>query len=121
MRPTKAACTRLLKSREDLAETERHDLAEVLKHWSRTEEHARHIVLALPERPTAIDIRRAASHIRPASSVRRARQGCPHCFGSGFAVRIRADGYTEAQPCSCMIEQTDLLLATPQSASATRA
>ena len=114
MKPSKATCNRLLKTREDLTEAERHDLAAVLSHWSRTEEQARRIVLALPERPTAIDIRRAAAQIRPATSAKRARQGCPQCFGSGFAITMRKDGYTAAYSCPCVVEQRDLLLATPQ-------
>jgi hypothetical protein len=117
MRPTRSTCARLLKAREDLTDSERHDLAQVLAHWSRSEEHARRIVMALPERPTAIDIRRTAAHIRPPSSAKRARQGCPDCFGSGFSVRMRPDGYTEAQPCRCVVEQADLLLPTPEQVS----
>jgi len=112
MSPTKATSARLLKGREELTDTERHDLAEVLSYWARNEEHARRIVLGLPNRPTALDIRRAALHIRPPVATKRARPGCPHCFGSGFSVKIRADGYTAAQPCECVVEQPELLLAT---------
>lgn len=111
MRPTKATSARLLKSCEDLTETERHDLAEVLSYWARTEEHARRIVLALPKRPTALDIRRMAIHTRPPTTTKRARPGCPQCFGSGFAIRIRSDGYTAAHSCDCVAEQPELLLA----------
>ncbi len=117
MKPTRSTCARLLKTREDLTDAERHDLAAVLSRWSRGEEQARRIVEALPERPTAIEIRKAAAHIPPTTSAPRARQGCPHCFGSGFAVRLRADGYTEAQPCQCVVEQPDLLLPTPEQVS----
>ena len=120
MKPNRSTCARLLKSRQDLTDAERHDLAAVLSHWSRAEEQARRIVLALPERPTAIDIRRTAAQIRPAASTQRARQGCPHCFGSGFAVRLRVDGYTEAQPCQCVAEQPDLLLPAPEQLTSAR-
>lgn len=112
MKPTKATCGRLLKAC-DLTETERHDLAEVLSRWARTEEHARRIVAELPARPTPLDIRRLATRLHPETTVRRARAGCPRCFGSGFAVEIRADGYTEAHPCSCVLEQPELLLDEP--------
>lgn len=111
MRPTKATSTRLLKQCEDLTDSERHDLAEVLSYWARSEEHARRIVLALPPRPTALEIRRAALRTRPQAPVKRARQGCPHCFGSGFAIEIRPNGYTAAKPCECVVEQPELMLA----------
>src|SRR5947209_8481251 len=84
VRPVKSTCSRLLKHCEDLTEAERHDLAEVLSRWARSEEHARRVVLELPARPTAIDIRKAAARVRPVTSLRRPVQGCPRCFGSGF-------------------------------------
>jgi hypothetical protein len=111
VRLRKSTCARLLKDREDLTETERHDLAEVLARWAHTEEHARRIVLVLPDRPTALDIRKAAAHVQPVRATKRPNPGCPHCFGSGFAVVITATGYTGAHPCSCVIEQPELLLA----------
>jgi hypothetical protein len=111
VRPKKSTCGRLLKSCADLTEAERHDLAEVLSYWSHTEEHARRIVSELPSRPTAIDIRRLAARVRPPMSSRRPQPGCPYCFGSGFAVKIGVHGYTGAQPCSCLAQQPELLLA----------
>ncbi|HUS07136.1 MAG TPA: hypothetical protein VMZ52_12595 [Bryobacteraceae bacterium] len=111
MRPKKSTCARLLKIREDLTESERHDLSEVLARWAHSEEHARRIVLALPERPGAIDIREAASRIPVATATRRPSPGCSRCYGSGFAVTIGAGGYTGAQPCRCVTAQPELLLA----------
>lgn len=110
MKPARSTSARLLKRCEELTDSERHDLAEVLSHWARSEEHANRIVLGLPSRPTALDIRRAALHSRPAVATKRARQGCSHCFGSGFSVTIRPDGYTAAKPCDCVVEQPELML-----------
>lgn len=110
MRPVKSTCSRLLKHCEDLTEAERHDLAEVLSRWARSEEHARRVVLELPARPTAIDIRKAAARVKPTTSLRRPLQGCPRCFGSGFAIKIGPHGYTGAHACDCLVEQPDLLL-----------
>jgi hypothetical protein len=109
VRLNKSICGRLLKSCEDLTEAERHDLAAVLSRWAQSEEHARRIVDELPLRPTALDIRRAAPRARPAP-VRRPQQGCPHCFGAGFAITIGPRGYTGARPCRCVVEQPELLL-----------
>lgn len=110
MRPQKSTSARLLKRCEDLTEAERHDLAEVLSRWAHSEEHARRIVNELPSRPTALDIRRLAPRVRP-SPVRRPQQGCPHCFGSGFAITLGPQGYTGAHPCQCVAEQPELLIA----------
>lgn len=110
MRPKKSTCARLLKRLEDLTTAECHDLAEVLSRWAHSEEHARRIVIALPPRPTAIDIRKTAAQVRPPGPVRRPHQGCPKCFGSGFAVAIGPHGYSGARPCSCVTEQPELLL-----------
>jgi hypothetical protein len=111
VRLRKSTCIRLLKEREELSETERHDLAEVLARWAHSEEHARRIVLVLPDRPTALDIRKAAGRVQPIRSTKRPNPGCPHCFGSGFAVVIGTNGYTGAHPCTCVTEQPELLLA----------
>ena len=110
MRPAKSTSSRLLKHCEDLTDAERHDLAEVLSRWTYSEEHARRVVLELPARPTAIDIRKTAARVRPPAALRRPQQGCPRCFGSGFAIKLGPHGYTGAHPCDCVTEQPDLLL-----------
>jgi hypothetical protein len=112
VRPAKSTCSRLLRACEELTEAERHDLAEVLSRWSHGEEHARRVVLALPARPTAIDIRKAAARLRPATPQTRPQQGCPRCFGSGFAIQLGPHGYTGAHPCDCVTEQPELFLTT---------
>ena len=110
MKLAKSTCSRLLKNCEELTEAERHDLATVLSRWSHSEEHARRVVLDLPARPTAIDIRKAAARIRPPAPLKRPKQGCPRCFGSGFSIKIGPHGYTGAHPCDCVTEQPELLL-----------
>jgi len=105
MRPPKASAVKLLKTREDLNDTEKIDLAEALSRWSRSQEHARRIVAALPEHPSALDVRRTAEHVPVSTASQRPRPGCPYCFGSGFCTTIERNGYSGVQPCSCALAQ----------------
>lgn len=102
VKPAKSTCAKLLKSCTGLSDSERNDLAAVLQYWTKTEDHAKRVAESLSPHPTAIEIRNAAMRIRPQSSPVRPRQGCPYCFGSGFAITITRSGYTGAQQCSCV-------------------
>ena len=102
MKPAKSTCAKLLKSCTGLNDSERHDLAAVLQYWTRTEDHAKRVAEALSPHPDAIEMRNLAMRVRPPAASVRPRQGCPYCFGSGFAITINHSGYTGAQPCSCV-------------------
>jgi hypothetical protein len=108
MRPQKATAAKLLRTRDDLSGAERSDLAAALSRWSRSAEHAQRIVSALPEHPSALDIRRTAERTPASTSRRRPRAGCPYCFGSGFSATVGRNGYSGVQACSCIEEQPEL-------------
>lgn len=108
MRPQKATSAKLLKVREDLTDAARHDLAAALSRWSQSEEHARRIVMALPERPSALDVRDTAARVPVPTTLRAPRANCPRCFGSGWKVSIETHGYTGVQRCECVVAQPEL-------------